>query len=138
MNQQYKEQLKKEWQTFCEDYALTPHGQEVFGNFWLSKFDSLLTLIKDEKCTCNFNEETAVEIGHYADCPYHLKVLNYPMGVSQWMNYGKKYHYDEFFIKKMIKDSVPEEFNNPQSTNKWEKVGWERCRQEIINKLENL
>ena len=27
-----------------------------------------------------------------------------PMGVSQWMNYGEKWHYAEFWKKKIIKE----------------------------------
>jgi len=29
---------------------------------------------------------------------------NAPMGVSQWMAHGKKYHYDEFFTGKFVKE----------------------------------
>ena len=34
------------------------------------------------------------------------KELSEPMGVSQWMNYGEKYHYDEYFKEQLLNQVI--------------------------------
>lgn len=86
---------------------------EEFDRHWYNNFNHI-------------NDATKLEIGRICsyDCEkdYHLedvrewtkqfilkalaeqkKELEVPMGVSQWMNYGAKYKYDEYFREQLLK-----------------------------------
>lgn len=68
-----------------------------------------------KKCTCDFPKETAQEIGHFEGCP--MLKIDFPMGVSQWKEYGKKWGYWDFFAKRITDQakkykSMPKNFIN--------------------------
>ena len=72
---------------------------------------------------------------------------SFPMGVSQWREYGKKYSYYEFFEKqikkerdKMWLECVPDIRINNASSGTSRTEGFNKCRSQIIDnaKQKNL
>jgi len=90
-------------------------------------------------CNCSKNNKELEDVTNKEE-------LNTPMGVSQWKEYGKKYGYWDFFIKKQKK-----EFLEIIKTGKskcacgldfkdgclclQERAGYNKLRQEMLDKL---
>lgn len=59
-----------------------------------------------------------------------------PMGVSQWLEYGKKYSYDKYWLSEILKEIVPEKQRNCEIVY-WEE-GWNECIDEINSNIAKL
>jgi hypothetical protein len=61
-----------------------------------------------------------------------------PMGVSQWINYGRKYGYDKYFKKQVIKEILPKEMINTkeESDPDWFLgYGFNMCLKQIKDRI---
>lgn len=101
------------------------------------KFESANTTVPDPRMAIEVKEEELGCVhGRPAGqiCPHCSGINDIPMGVSQWLNHGKKYRYDKFFTGKLIEQIKSKK--KPYTKENFEY--YNQAIDDIIKLIENL